>query len=217
MRNKLNGTVFSKNRYGAYARTKVTPVNPQTTTQQAARNNLATNSQAWRGLTENERQSWIDAAESFPFTDIFGNSKILSGQALYVKLNNNLVAYGSGAIATAPTPVSIPALSLSSVTADESTGVIVMNFDPSPVPADFVVVVFATPNITPGISFVKNRFRLVTVLAAAGTTPLNLTTPYAALFGAPVAGMKLFVKAFFVSTLSGQAGIPVQAQTIVVP
>ena len=30
IRNKLNGSVFSKNRYGAYVRTKVTPVNPQT-------------------------------------------------------------------------------------------------------------------------------------------------------------------------------------------
>ena len=30
MRNKLNGSVFSRNRGGAYIRTKVTPINPQT-------------------------------------------------------------------------------------------------------------------------------------------------------------------------------------------
>lgn len=33
-RGKLGGQVFSKNRSGSYVRTKVTPVNPQTTTQQ---------------------------------------------------------------------------------------------------------------------------------------------------------------------------------------
>ena len=41
IRNKLNGSVFSKNRYGAYVRTKVTPVNPQSTAQQNTRNNLS--------------------------------------------------------------------------------------------------------------------------------------------------------------------------------
>src|SRR5437867_2761155 len=105
MRNKLNGTVFSKNRYGAYARTKVTPVNPQSTAQQNQRNTLSTNSAAWRGLTEAQRQSWIDGAINFPTTDIFGNSKILSGQALYVKFNNNLASIGVAPIDTAPTPV----------------------------------------------------------------------------------------------------------------
>ena len=33
MRNKLNGSVFAKNRGGSYLRTKVTPVNPQTVAQ----------------------------------------------------------------------------------------------------------------------------------------------------------------------------------------
>ena len=50
-------------------------------TTQNVRNRLSTNSQAWRGLTEAQRQGWIDAAINFPFTDIYGNTKILSGQA----------------------------------------------------------------------------------------------------------------------------------------
>lgn len=36
-RGKLGGQVASKNRAGAYVRTKVTPVNPRTTQQQAIR------------------------------------------------------------------------------------------------------------------------------------------------------------------------------------
>lgn len=215
MRNKLNGTVFSKNRYGAYTRTKVTPVNPQTTSQQNARNILATNSQNWRGITEAQRQSWIDAAPNFPFTDIFGNSKILSGQALYVKLNNNLNIVGELAIASAPTPVSIPAFSLTSVTADDSANTVIIA-GTTPVPANFALVVQATPNVTAGKSFVKNLFRNTSIQAAAATSPYDISADYVALFGDPVLGMKVFVKCFLVSTISGQAGIPVQAQTIVV-
>jgi hypothetical protein len=215
MRNKLNGSVFSKNRYGAYVRTKVTPVNPQTTSQQNARNRLATNSQAWRGLTELQRQGWIDAAPNFPVTDIYGNSKILSGQALYVKLNNNLALIGEAAIPDAPSPVAIPQLELASVTADDSANTVIIA-GTTPVPADFAIAVFATPNITPGISFVKNRFRFVDALAAAATSPFDISAAYGALFGDPVLDQKIFVKAFYISTITGQAGIPVQAQTFVV-
>lgn len=215
MRNKLNGTVFSKNRYGAYTRTKVTPVNPQTTAQQNARNILSTNSQNWRGLTETQRQSWIDAAPNFPFTDIFGNSKILSGQALYVKLNNNLNIVGEPAIATAPTPVSIPAFALTLVTADDSANTVIIT-GTTPVPANFALVVQATPNVTAGKSFVKNLFRNTSIQAAAATSPYDISADYVALFGDPVVGQKIFVRCFLVSTISGQAGIPVQAQTIVV-
>ena len=162
MRNKLNGTVFSKNRYGAYARTKVTPVNPQSTAQQNQRNTLSTNSAAWRGLTEAQRQSWIDGAINFPATDIFGNSKILSGQALYVKFNNNLATIGEAASATCPSPVGIPALSFASVAADDSANTVIIT-GTTPVPADFAMVVFATPNVTPREIVRKKPIPLCTV------------------------------------------------------
>ena len=216
MRNKLNGTVFSKNRYGAYARTKVTPVNPQTTAQQTARNNLATNAQAWRGLTESQRQSWISAAPSFPFTDIFGNSKILSGSALYVKLNSNLANLGIGSLTDAPSPVSIPALLTLDLSVVASTGVVSVQFTPTPIPAGFQLQIFATPNVGPGISFVKQAFRFVGNIASAGASPAVITTEWASLFGAPVLGQKVFIRCALVSSDTGQLGIPLQAQTIVV-
>lgn len=215
MRNKLNGTVFSKNRYGGYTRTKVTPVNPQTDAQQAARNNLSTWSQAWRGLTEDQRQSWIDGAINYPFTDIFGNTKVLSGQALYVKLNTNLANAGGAAIDSCPSPVALPALETLSVTAAEGTPAVTVTFTPSPVPADFVLQIFATPNITPGRNFVKNQFRYVATVDAAGTSPAAIITDYAAKFGNPVEDQKIYIRAFFVSKTTGQAGIPLQAMAVV--
>lgn len=215
IRNKLNGSVFSKNRYGSYVRTKVTPVNPQTTAQQNARNLLSTNSQAWRGLTEAQRQGWIDAAANFPFTDIFGNTKTLSGSALYIKLNNNLVAAGQAAIPDAPAPVAIPQLIITSLSAAETVPAVSLVFTDTPVPADFSIVVQTTGNVGAGKSFVKNLFRFTTNIAAAATSPANLLTAFQAIHGNPVAGQKIFVRAFMVSTITGQAGIPVQGMAIV--
>lgn len=215
IRNKLNGSVFSKNRYGSYVRTKVTPVNPQTTAQQNVRNRLSTNSQAWRGLTEAQRQGWIDAAANFPFTDIFGNSRILSGNALYVKLNNNLAVANQSPIADAPLPVAIPALVMGTVASLQTGATLTAAFTDTPVPANFALIFQTTGNVGPGKSFVKNLFRQTQVVAAAGASPTNLATAFAAIHGTPVEGQKIFVRAFYISTVTGQAGIPVQGSVIV--
>ena len=215
MRNKLNGSVFSKNRYGNYIRTKVTPVNPQTTSQQNTRNILATWSQAWRGLTASQRKGWIDAAPSFPFTDIFGNLKILSGNTLFVKLNANLNYADAAGINDAPTPDAIPAITALNVTATESTGAVAVTFAPSPIPAGFAMIVQTTGNVPPGKTFVKNLFRNVAVIPPAGTSPHATGSAFATVHGAPVAGMQIFVRVFLISTTTGQAGIPLQASTVV--
>jgi hypothetical protein len=215
-RNKVNGHVVSKNRYGSYIRTKVTPVNPQTDAQQAARNNLATNSQTWKGLTETQRQSWIDAAQNFPFTDIFGNIKFLSGQALFVKLNNNLVNAGGTTLTTAPAPVAIPAIASIALTAAAGTPAISLTYSIPDATGDNIIFVEATPNISPGKSFVKNQFRLIQHgLADDTASPDNLLTAYQAVFGNPVENQKIFVRVRLVNQVTGQSGIPLQTVAIV--
>lgn len=216
MRGKLNGSVFSKNRGGAYVRNKVTPVNPQTAAQQNVRNRMSTNSQAWRGLTETQRQSWIDGAANFPYTDIYGFTKILSGQQLYVKLNNNLAQILQPAITTCPAPVAIPAIGLMSVVADDSANTVIVTTDLDPIPLNYTLVILATPNVTPGKMFVKNLYRFTSILTGGAAGPFDISADYVPLFGDPVTGQKIFLRAFIVSEVTGQAGIPVQAMTIVV-
>lgn len=214
IRNKLNGSVFSKNKGGAYIRTKVTPVNPQSVAQQNVRNHLSTNSQAWRGLTEAQRQGWNNAAPNFPYTDIFGNIKQLSGFQLYVKLNTNLAVIAAAAISDAPTPVAIPALTALSLAATPSPS-LSLTFAPTPVPADFKMIVESTPNVTPGKEFVKNLYRVIAVEDAAATSPFNALASFQALFGDPIDGMKVFMRVKLVSSLTGQAGIPLATSALV--
>lgn len=215
MRNKLNGTVFSKNRYGAYTRTKVTPVNPQSDYQQEVRGRFGAMSAAWRGLTEGERLSWTTAAASFPVIDIFGNSKILSGQALFNQLNINLQQAGQAQITTAPAPVAIPSLVSVGAVADNS-GLLEITGGLAAVPAGFTAVVFATPNYGAGISFVKNKFRLMSTVAAAATlNPYIGSSKYALRFGALVVSQKISVKMFLVSNTTGQSGVPFTATTTI--
>lgn len=215
IRNKLNGSVFSKNRYGAYVRTKVTPVNPQTVYQAAARNNLATWSASWRSLDESQRQAWIAAAVNFPFTDIFGNSKILSGSALYVKLNTNIANVGGSALSDPPSPIALSPISSITLTAAETGGVVSLAYVMGSTDANDILVVDATPLINPGISFVKNKYRYLVDVASTTASPLVLTPVYAARFSAPVADQKIFVRARIVNKLTGQSGVPLSTYAIV--
>lgn len=214
LRNKLNGTVFAKNRYGLYARTKVTPVNPQTTYQQQNRSVLGNNSSAWKGLTQDQRNAWIAAAPNFPVTDIFGNVHILSGQALYVKLNNNLANAGQATINMPPTPVSMPAITLLSAAADVSDASIDLTFDAATAGAGFTPMFYATPPIIASKLYVKNRLRLLgtAVIAASAADIYSIWNPR---FGSLIAGQRITVNFAVVSNTTGQMSTPSNATCII--
>lgn len=215
-RGKLGGHVASKNRAGSYFRTKVTPVNGQSAAQQLIRGRFGASSQAWRGLSESQRQTWIDAAPDFPVFDIFGNSKILSGSQLYNKLNLNLAVAGQSAISSAPSPVAIPSLVSLDAEADVSEGTFTIDAGIAAVPSGFTAVVLATPQYGPGKYFVKNRFRQLLTIAAAGSlNDASIYTAYTTQFGALVAGQKVSLKIFLISNTTGQAGVPFSTSIVV--
>lgn len=211
MRNKLNGSVLSKNRFGNYMRNKTTPVNPQTTYQQNARSILAALSQAWAGITQAQRNGWRALAETLPFTDIFGDPKTLSGQMLYVKLNTNLLKIGESEIADAPLKEAVPFISQTAITVTSAASALTaltVTISPGTVPAGFGVAVYATPAINPGVAFVKNQFRFLGIAGAPAAGVLTLTTLWNDRFGGITTGQKLFVRLALVSETSGQQGIP---------
>lgn len=214
IRNKLNGTVFAKNRYGLYARTKVTPVNPQTTSQQSNRANLGNRSAAWKGLTQPQRDAWIAAAPNFPVNDIFGNTHSLSGQALYVKLNSNLANAGQALITLPPTPVAFPAVVMNSVTATAGTQAISAAMSVATTPPGFTAMFYATPNIIPSRLYVKNRLRSLGSVAIA-TSSANLLAKWSAKFGTLISGQRVTVRFSLTSNTTGQVSVPSEATVIV--
>ena len=216
MRNKLNGSVLSKNRAGNYIRNKVTPVNPQTASQQANRQQLGSLSSSWNGLTESQRASWRSAVSSFPYTDIFGDRKELDGKSLMIKLNLNLLNAGQAQITSAPASVAIPELAITSGAATVADGVSLV-ITPATIPAGYSLLVYATPPVNGGVYFVKNRYRLLgTATATAGA--VDLETLYNDKFGALSSadtGKAVSVRCALVSNTTGQLGVGVDVRIIV--
>lgn len=210
---KVGGHVASRNRAGAYFRTKVTPVNPQTASQLTVRSRLGSRSQAWRGLTQAQRDAWNAAVGDFARTDVFGDLKNPSGFNLYNRINNNLVTVGAAAILVPPIPGTVLTVVITSIIPNGGTQLIPMVLSGA-VPAGTAMKVFATAPQSPGKSFVKSEFRLITTLPAATATPVALGAAYVAKFGAFATGQKLFFKLVFTNTTTGLETPPVQVSAI---
>lgn len=214
-RGKVGGHVASKNRSGAYLRTKVTPVNPNTTYQQTVRNRLSGLSSGWRGLTQAQRDAWNNAVSDFAKTDIFGDLKNPSGFNLYQRLNNNLLNCSESALSTPPAVEAVDAFTSFSAAVANGAGTVTLTYAGA-IAADHKVLVRATPALSAGVNFVKSEFRQIDVIATADASPFSIETEYVAKFGAiGAAGQKVFFEMVQVNTNTGQAGIPIQASAVI--
>lgn len=211
---KIGGHVASRNRAGAYIRTKVTPVNPQSTAQLTVRNRLSSLSQAWRSLTAAQRSNWNGAVSDFQKTDIFGDLKTPSGFNLFQRLNNNILTVGGSQINSAPLPSAAAQVTIGALTATITGSVLTLVLSGA-VPAGSEVKVFATAGQSAGKSFVKSEYRLTEVVANSTASPLDLFAAYNTKFGAMTAGTKVFVKIVFVDPLTGIETLPQEASAIV--
>lgn len=214
-RGKIGGQVASKNRAGAYMRTKVTPVNPQTSAQSGVRANLTFMSQSWQLLTEDQRAGWNGAVQNYARTDIFGDIKNPSGFNLYLRLNLNILAAGGGVISDVPVDTFAPELVTFTAAPDSAAGDFDITFSPTPVPLNTAYVIECTEQTSAGKSFVKNLFRTVQVLPAADATPTNIFANYTAKFGSLIAGKKITVRVKAVNLISGLASTPTVVSAIV--
>ena len=200
-RGKIGGHVASKNRAGAYLRTKVTPSNPNTVAQAQARGILASLSQGWGQLTDSQRQGWNDAVKEWGTTDIFGDIKNPSGINLFVKLNANLISVGLSLLSDVPAKSEVPAVIVIDASYKIATGNLSISFD-SALADGYVALVRATPKLSAGVSFVKSQFRVIGYENVVADN-LGLVGDYSAKFGVPSVGANIYVSVQFV-LLNGQ-------------
>lgn len=210
---KIGGHVASRNRGGAYLRTKVTPVNPSTTSQLNARARLTGRSQAWRGLAQVSRDAWSAAVGLYSRTDIFGSLRNPSGFNLYQRINNNLLVVGAAVLIVPGLPAAVLTTNIVTLVATV-VGQLLQLTNSAVVPAGTAVKVFATAPQSPGVTFVKSEYRLIATLPAAALAAQSLGGFYTTKFGAFVAGQKIFVRIEFINTLTGQNSVSQQAFAI---
>jgi hypothetical protein len=199
---KLGGQVFSKNRGGSYVRTKVTPLNPQTTAQSVVRGIFASISSAWSTITQADRDSFNGFVNDYARTDVFGDLRNPSGKALFQRLNQNLEISGQSQITICEPPQAVPFANVTSADGDNSALTFVVNTAGDCTSSQ--VVVWATPRLSAGTTFVKNKLRQLEVFTGGDGDTYDIQASYVAKFGQPQAGDNIYV-AVRVINRNGQA------------
>lgn len=216
------GTVFSRNKGGAYMRRFSVPTNPATQKQDAARNKLSNASSGWRNLTQAQRAAWNAWALTNPIIDRLGAAVVMSGHQAYVKINCNAQIVGLGIAFLNPpaAPVFKPGILAQEANFDQSGNVLELE-----TVEDFAIgdkiAFYASPPVSPGVTNTASQERLIAVAtltaALGGGDPWPVTiNDYAAVFGstAGAVGKKVNFRAYFYS--QGQFGQAAQAVAIIV-
>lgn len=212
----VGGTVFSRNRYGAYMRFRAIPTVSTTEYALAAKSRLQTVSSAWQSRTAAEKLSWRVWAEQNPVQDALGFTQIVTGHVAYVGLNTRLALIGGVAITIPPiTPSPIMTTDLT-LTTDIGPGNFTINFLPTPLGAAEKLYAYACLQDSIGVNYVENYLRYIGVSAAAQGNPFDFQGIFQARFGPPVVGQIVHVKVSVIDTLSGQISAPMRAQGTVI-
>jgi hypothetical protein len=218
---KSGGTVFSKNKGGAYLKNRVVPSNPQTAKQIAVRSRISSLSQAWKSLTSEQQSAWQAATPSFQYVNNLGQLRSHTAQALFMALNSSIRAANPSAslLTSPPAPAAITNVVPSSVTVSAASGIVSsvdIAFAPT-VPAGHAVIVQATRGLSPGITRPSQSFfRQIKVLAAAAASPQELVNEWGTEFGSGEVGQKVFVKFVTVLLATGQRVEGGMIETVIV-
>lgn len=212
---RLGATVFSHNRGGPYMRNGTIPTAVTSTYALNIKANLSARSAEWAGLTDAQRGAWTEWASQNPVTNRLGLQKTLSGHQAYIQLNHRI--HQAGAAVIAVPPVADPPAALTSVVLDCDIGAgdTDITFAPTPLAAGVMLWVQAAVLNSPGVSYVTNLLKLVTISAAAQASPLDIETELTARFGSLAVGQKVVVLVSVFDSTTGLLSQPFKDEALV--
>lgn len=178
------GTTFAANKGGAYMKAKVKGVNPRSELQLARRTSLGQLSKYYTNtLTDAQRTAWATFASTYPVVNRVGNTSYLSGQQMFTKLNAQVLNTGGAIVATPPASTAVGTPTACTLTPVHGGGgsLGVSNTIAAPTANDKVLI-WCSPPLNPGVSFVSSLLRRLPVLLTVNTGT-SLTTPYTDVFG----------------------------------
>lgn len=215
-RGSAGGSVYSRNKGGAYIRARTVPINPRSLKQQTVRNNFGANAKLWSGtMTGAQRAAWIAFAAANPLVNILGASIIVSGLAMSQKLNQRLAQMGIAAIVAPPANLNVVGIVVpTALAAVHGAGSVTLTTAAQPAPAGTSYYVFGAPPMSAGKKATSSAYRyLATVAPTAAAVSITVGTAYTAAFGSFLANqnINLIVAQINIATGAVTPGLPFSA------
>lgn len=212
----VGGTVFSRNRGGSYMRVRAVPVTSASDKALRYRAYLGAISQSWRGLTTDVRQAWRVYAQSNPVTNRLGQSKALTGQNHFIKLNTRLLAAGDAGITAPPIEAPPDGILVTSFAVDAGAGDTELVFTDTPLGANDRLWIRGAKVNSAAIVNVNNLLTEVVISAKAAASPYDLETALETAFGPLQVGAQYVLEIRVLDSLTGLVSNKVFARTVAV-
>lgn len=199
---KIGGQTLGTSASGSYIKNSGTPRKAITLLQQTKMQRMSTSAQAWRNLTQAQRDVYIAASPSYPYLNRVGETKFLTGFAIFTKLRNNLLN-----INQTPTPAPLPLFSFPPLIGAELTNeaghFVIQTSSGDDVAATYRL--FVSAPFSRGVSQgYRNKFFITNVTAAQLGSGLEVTTLLEQKFGAIPSSGKFFWRLDGIQTTTGQ-------------
>lgn len=201
---KQGGIVWSRNRFGAYARNRAVPVNPDSAKQRTVRNQFSQNAKGWSALDPLDRQAWNNMAANLPRKNRLGDTIYLTGAQTFQSSNQILSSFGI----TIYTPESVTPVPFPT---DVITGAgtnLTLTTTPGDTPANYGIIIEATRAVSLGVTSgtVKSQYKQITTIPAETTlgATLFLSDVWQTVFGTPVLNSQVFIRYQWVNYGTGQ-------------
>lgn len=223
---KVAGTVYARNRAGAYQRNWAKPTNPVTPLQSTARANLSAAVTGWQSLTAAQVDAWNAYASTMTRLNRLGDSYVPTGRQIYIESFSNQRLVGIAPL-TLPGPTTVAPsqsgtlITAAAATAGLFTSLIIhatsVNLPSGQDPTDAYVVIYGAPAHSAQKNNVnKQRRVLSTQDCSEFVTGTSIHAAYNAYFGATATdGLVIDLWAKVVDTLTGMAS-PFSKQSHVV-
>lgn len=99
---KIQGTVFARNKGGAYARGRGVVTNPRSEAQMRVRSMFGAVSASWRSLSQTQIAGWNALASQTTYQNRLGDTRNYTGKALFQKVNQNRLLQEESILKDAP-------------------------------------------------------------------------------------------------------------------
>lgn len=185
IRGSQGGTVFARNRAGAYTRNRTKPVNPGTDSQSQVRAQFATLSNGFATSDRETVDAWNYAASLMTRLNRLGEPYVPTGRQIYMETNGNLLQCGLGINLLPPFDMSTPEAPKDfTIAAVSDTGVL-QSLSITGLEAVNNYMIYATPPFLASKTNMSQHYRFIEYNAAPAS-PEAIFASYSARFGTNV-------------------------------
>jgi hypothetical protein len=212
----LGNVVASRNRYGAYLRSRVVPTKVSSEWTNDVRNRFSAMSKAWAAVSDGNKASWKTWAATNQVVDALGDSLTLQPSAAFIQLNTRILQAGGTQIDVPPVVPSPASIGVFTVVATAATNTVAIAWTSGAIGATEVLAIRVAVLDSPGRSYYRNILKLVFVSAAAAATPEAIGPEVEERFGTLIVGQTLHVEIEVWDSATGLVSGRMYANTVVV-